>query len=222
MSAYPQHLPPTIPTNWTTPGGFCTPSTNLTNCTAGDNAFAQCIKSENALLNRITQDPVFPLRKLPARYWHLKSLPFDEMPPDALRLNAPVGSPVGLNMLSMPNPDQFYVVMQYQVPPGYDGVINVTWNRFVPQTGPAFQDGSGMLTWALGINNTLALNYTQLGIEMGNNAVLGPVTKGGGIRIKANDLIQWFVAPSAAALTGGLDANGIVVAGIQGWLYPNR
>jgi len=222
MAAFPRHLPPTVPTQFTQgTQGFCPPSVNLTNCNQPDNPYTQCLKAETNLFQRIAQDPMFQMRKFPSRYWQLKNLPFDEMPPDALRLNAPTSAPYGLPIASVAVAGEYYTVMQYLVPAGYDGVINVTYNRFVPSAGGSgWQDGSGQLVWALGINNALAVNYTNIGISMGSAAVLGPVTKGGGIRVKANDLIQWLV--SAPTGTGGLDAGGILVAGIQGWLYPNR
>jgi len=199
--------------------GRCAPSVSLTNCNAPDNVFTQCIKNEMRMFDRITRDPSFQMRKYPSRYWQLKSLPFDEMPPDALRFNTPTK---GLAFSTVTNPGQYYLVTSSLVPAGYDGVINVTLNKFVPQTGgPDFQDGSGQLTWAIGINNILAVNYTQISITMGASSILGPVTKGGGIRVKANDLLQYFVSASAAGIAN-LDPNGFVVCAFQGWLYPNR
>lgn len=215
----PKNLPATIPTQFTQ-GGRCSPSVSITQCNAPDNPMTQCLTAEERLWKQITSNPGFQLRKYPARYWQLKSLPFDEMPPDALRLNAP--NAPGLPFSSVTTAGNYYLVFAYQVPAGYDGVINVTVNKFVPQTGPSYQDGSGQLTWALGINNTLAVNYTQIHLSLGSTESLGPVTKGGGIRVKANDLIQYFVSASAPAIAGGLDPSGIVVCAIQGWLYPSR
>jgi hypothetical protein len=78
-----------------------------------------------------------------------------------------------------------------------------------------------MLTWILGINNYLQLNYTNIGITMGGQAQLGPVTRGGGIRIKSNDQVTFYCVATAGGLAY-LDPNGIVICAIQGWLYPNR
>jgi hypothetical protein len=221
------NLPAAIP-NSSTPGGRCAPSVQLVQCNAPDNYLTQCVKAEADMLQRIITNPMFQLGKLPARYWQLQNLPYDEMPPDALRLNAAGGLP----FTSVASAGDYYNVPLsltgspgypgFLVPAGYDGIINVTMNKFVPKSGTAFQDGSGYLTWALGINNRLAVNYTGITITQGDVGGLGPVTKGGGIRIKANDLIQWYVSASSAAISGGLDVSGIVVCAIQGWLYPNR
>lgn len=221
------NLPAAIP-NSSNPGWRCAPSVQLVQCNAPDNLLTSCIKVEADLLQRIVTNPMFLLGKLPARYWQLQNLPYDEMPPDALRLNAAGGLPfstiatagayynVPLGLVGSPGYPGFLV------PAGYDGIINVTMNKFVMKTGPSFQDGSGYLIWALGINNRLAVNYTGIAITQGDVGGLGPVAKGGGIRIKANDLIQWYVSASSAAISGGLDASGIVVCAVQGWLYPNR
>ena len=211
---FPGRLPNTIPTQ----NDRCTPSVTLKSCTGPDNIATACLKREAEVWAGISGSPTFSLLKLPARYRLLNAPPFDVMPVDALRLNQ--NGNLGMSALSVAG--RYYTVLSYLVPPGMDGVINVTLNKFVPsQTGPDFQDGSGQLTWALGVNNYLALNYTNIGIQMGGSAVLGPVSHDGGIRIRANDAIRFYVKASAAGI-GFLDPNGIIVCAIQGWLYPAR
>ena len=174
MSSFPRHLPPNIPTQFTQQGGGrCAPSVQLTQCNAPDNVFTQCIKADSALFQQITSNPMFALKKFPSRYWQLNNLPFNEMPPDALRLNAAGGLPLS----SIVTAGDYYNVPLsqstnsagypgYLVPAGYDGVINVTMNKFsATATGPDFQDASGALQWALGINNRLVVNYTNINIE---------------------------------------------------------
>jgi hypothetical protein len=209
----PQSLPSTIPTQ----NDRCTPSVTLRSCVQGDNPMTRCLKRENAVWNAISTNPAFALMKLPARYQTLLS-PFDVMPYDALRLNQSGSFPISGATVA----NRYYTVFSYLVPAGMNGVINVTVNKFVPsQTGPDFQDGSGQLTWALGINNYLALNYTNIGITMGSNAVLGPVAHDGGIRIQANDTISFYIKASAGGLAY-LDPAGIILCAIQGWLYSAR
>ena len=210
----PQGLPLTIPTQQ----DRCTPSVTLRSCVQHDNYMTQCLKREADVWDTISGNPAFSSLRLPARYRLLAQPPFNAMPSDAQRLNESATIP----MSSITVAGRYYTVLSYLVPAGMDGVINVTVNRFVAsQTGPDFQDGSGQLTWALGINNYLALDYTNIGITMGGAAVLGPVAHDGGIRIKANDTISFYVKASTAGI-GFLDPNGLILCAIQGWRYAAR
>ena len=209
------NLPSAIPTQFT----GCTPfqSANPTKCMEQPNAATQCLAKEMGVWQKISSSPVFSTLQLPARYRLLSSPPFDTMPMDALRLNITGGVPIS----SMTTANRYYQVIQYLMPLGFDGVINNTLNKFVPQTGPDFQDGSGQLTWLIAINNYLVLDYSNINITQGSQAQLGPVTRGGGIRLRANDLVTMYVSPSAAGLST-LDPQGIVIGAFQGWRYSNR
>jgi len=182
---------------------------------------AQCLWKEVALWEKISSNPAFALLSLAPRYRYATQSPFAKMPQDGTRLNE-IGS-VPMADLTAATAGVYVLAHSYLVPPGSDGVINNTLNKFVPQPGggQAFQDGSGQLTWVLGINNYLAYGYTNITTQMGDVGQLGPTATGGGIRIKSNDLIQFYVAASANGIAT-LDPNGIVVCAFQGWLYANR
>lgn len=208
-------LPPTIPSL----SDRCVSMVRLPNCGLPDNSAAQAIKLEVDLWARIAFNPTFALLKLPARYRALNSHPFDEMPFDAARLNVQGTSGTIATLASgVYNP-----IVTFTCPVGYDGVINNTMNKFAPQpgVGPGLQDGSGMITWAIAINNYLAFNYTNLTMQMGDNAELGPVAHSGGIRIKANDTVTMYALVTAAGLAF-LDPNGLILGALQGWVYSNR
>ena len=194
----------------------CSPSVFIKTCNDPNNAAAMCLQNETGLWNSIAHNPKFALLRLPVRYRLLPNPPFDLMPQDAVRLNVQNGLPI-----SSIAAGQHFPVLTYTVPAGFDGVINVTLNTFTIQNGPGLQDGSGMLTWSIGINNYLQINYTNITMTMGGQAQLGPVTRGGGIRIKANDTITFYCIATVAGLAY-LDPNGIILCAIQGWLYPNR
>lgn len=207
-------LPPTIPSS----ASQCVSGVPLRTCTQPNNFLADCLSAEVDLWGRIAFDPAFPLLKVPTRYRALPNHPFDVMPVDAIRVNALPTTPT---ILSNMTAGRLTPIVSYLVPPGFDGVINSTLNKFVPQTAPALQDGSGMLTWLLQINNYLAIGYDRITLQMGDTPTLGPIAHDGGIRIKANDLIQFYAILSTAG-AAFLDPNGIVLAAFQGWIYPNR
>lgn len=214
-------MPSTIPTLSTR----CTPGVQMKVCTEPNNILTQCLHAEGELWSQIAFNPTFPLLRIPSRYRILPSHPFDVMPSDAIRLNAlPSTStptpipPVTISAMAIGN---YTPLVSYLVPAGFDGVINTTVNKFVIQNGPGLQDGSGMLTWVMQINNYLAIDYNNITIQMGDTPTLGPVAHDGGIRIRANDLITFYALLNAAG-AAFLDPNGIVLAAFQGWIYPNR
>lgn len=206
----PSSLPSTIPT--LARCGYVN-----TGCAQSDNVMAQCLKDETALWAKIAFNPIFATLKLPARYRTLLVPPFDAQPVDATRLN--IQGVVG--PLSTLVANTYNTVVQYLVPAGYDGVINSTFNKFTPQAGPGLQDGSGMVTWAVAINNYLQLNYTNITMQMGGTVTLGPMPYGGGIRIKANDLITMYAMVTAAGIAY-LDPAGLILGALQGWVFSSR
>lgn len=214
-----------FPSSIPTLAGRCAPGVVLRTCTEPDNPITQCLKTEAELWAQIAFNPTFPLLRVPARYRILPSHPFDVMPPDAIRLNAlpSTSTPSPLVPVTISNmvAGAYTPIVQYLVPAGFDGVINSTLNKFVIQNGPGLQDGSGMLTWVLQINNYLAINYNNITIQMGDTPTLGVVSHDGGIRIKANDLITFYALVTTAG-AAFLDPNGIVLAAFQGWIYPNH
>lgn len=207
-----QNLPPNVPTQF----ARCAPSVQIQTCGAPNNVMTQCLRAEAALWARIAFDPVFPLLRIPSRYRVINVTPFAKMPQDAIRLNQLGSLPISTITAGRYNP-----ILQYLVPPGYDGVINSTMNKFAIQGGPGLQDGSGMITWLLAINNYLQINYSNITMQMGDQSTLGQVAHDGGIRIQQNDLITFYAIVSTAG-AAFLDPAGLINAGIQGWIYPNR
>jgi len=204
-------LPTTIPSQYNQCGLVDT------GCTQPDNAMTQCLKAETRLWANIVFNPIFATLKLPARYRTLLVPPFDAQPVDATRLN--IQGSVG--PVSTLTANRYNTIAQYLVPSGYDGVINSTFNKFVSQTGPGLQDGSGMVQWVIAINNYLQINYTHITMQMGETATLGPMPYGGGIRVKANDLLTMYALVTAAGIAY-LDPAGLILGAFQGWQYSSR
>ena len=205
-------LPPTIPSV----SDRCAPTVGLPNCGLSDNPRTECIKAEAQVWGAIIRSPIFSILALPPRYRLLEVPPFDAQPIDATRLNQQgVVGP-----LSSLTAGTYYSVVSYLVPPGFDGVINSTMNKFVPATaaGVGLQDGSGQIQWVLQINNYLQINYTNITMQMGDTSTLGPMPYGGGIRIKPNDTITLLAVVNSAG-KAGLDAGGLIIGALQGWIY---
>ena len=78
-----------------------------------------------------------------------------------------------------------------------------------------------MITWSLAINNYLAVGYSNITIQQGNNSSLGAMAHDGGVRIKANDLVTMYATVTAAG-SAYLDPDGIILGAFQGWIYSNR
>jgi hypothetical protein len=56
---------------------------------------------------------------------------------------------------------------------------------------------------------------------MGETATLGPMPYGGGIRVKANDLLTMYALVTAAGIAY-LDPAGLILGAFQGWQYSSR
>lgn len=215
MGSFSSSLPYTVPSTAT---NRCAPSVQLQQCTQPDNAMTMCLKAEQQLWSQIAYNPTFPLLRVAARYRALNNPPFVQMPQDGQRLNV---GPITPTILGNITAGVYNPLCSYLVPPGFDGVINSTLNKFVPQTGPPLQDGSGMITWVLQINNYLAISFNNVTIQLGSNGSMGQIAEGGGIAIKANDLITFYAIVSTAG-AAFLDPAGIILGAFQGWIYPNR
>jgi len=112
-----------------------------------------------------------------------------------------------------------YLVLQFQIAANYDAVINSLINVFAPHPGGAgLVEGSGDIIWRLQINSVWVKDYGQLITSLGD---LGNphVMTGGGIRLKANFLVRYWVQVSAAGL-GVLDPLGRIICVAMGWNYP--
>jgi hypothetical protein len=165
----------------------------------------------------ISRNPLFAVIRRPPRYRLIEVPPFDAQPVDATRLNVQ-GTTGTISTLTA---GVYNLVTSYLVPNGFDGVINNVFNKFSSLTGPQLQDGSGWIRWAIQINNYLAFNYTNILMQQGDTANLGPIHHGGGIRIKPNDLIQMFAVVNAAGIAT-LDPNGLIIGALQGWVYASQ
>jgi hypothetical protein len=108
-----------------------------------------------------------------------------------------------------------YVITQFEVPIGYDGVIITLTGLY---TGVGFAEGSGDITWRLRINQRWVRNYGAIQTSLGDLRTPYAI-HGGGIRIYSNQLVRMYANIAVAAL-GHLDPTARIICGLTGWLYP--
>jgi hypothetical protein len=121
-----------------------------------------------------------------------------------------------IGRLALPGATGTYAVLTYTVPKGYKGSIEQIVNGFLPGTGAAYQNGSGLLTWHLGINNWYVFGYGNISVDLGS-LTQGYELTGSVVALTENDIITF-----SATLTGVAFGPGNLVAAIQGWIEPLR
>jgi hypothetical protein len=104
-------------------------------------------------------------------------------------------------------------VLNFEVPPGYDGLIAGLFNVY---TGPGFQDGNGDIEWRLLINRTYAVHLGRIMVSLGGQDQPYPVD--GGIFIQSGTRIRYIV--NVPNLSGGiLPLASQIVCGLEGLFY---
>lgn len=106
------------------------------------------------------------------------------------------------------------ILGQWQVPNGYDGVLNQFVCMF---TGTGFEDFSGTITWRVRIGARFAKNLGTVINTFGSyqSAFLVP---GYSIRLVSGQTVTLLASIATAAPVAG----GQVTAGVFGWTYPRR
>jgi len=109
------------------------------------------------------------------------------------------------------------VVVAFTVPKGKNGILNRFANVFI---GGGFNEGQGLITWQLALDNTNAAqpiivpNFDKILASLGS--VSNPTTLNG-IRIKENQIVALLVANAV----GGVVPAGQLIGGLLGgYFYP--
>lgn len=110
------------------------------------------------------------------------------------------------------------VVLQFQVPFGYDGIVLGVMNIF---TGPGFVEGSGSLTWRIRVGQPSLqgrpqLNYSNIINTMGS--LSQPREVHGGIQIISGQFLEYSV--THALLSPIVPAGTRIVCNIAGYYWP--
>jgi hypothetical protein len=114
----------------------------------------------------------------------------------------------------LPGPDT--VVLDFQVPTGYDGLLTGCFNVY---TGPGFGEGNGDIEWRILINKVYGVQLGQILVTLGSQASAYSID--GGIQIQSGQRIQYIV--NVPNLSGGiLPLNSQIVCGLEGLFYARQ
>jgi hypothetical protein len=108
-----------------------------------------------------------------------------------------------------------YLVLEWDVPTGYDGVITALSNFF---TGSGYVNGSGDLIWRLKIDDHWVKDLDAIDVTIGRPSYPMKI-RGAAYRIQSHQKIRYYVQLGPGALAH-LNPTGYVVCGNFGWLYP--
>lgn len=115
------------------------------------------------------------------------------------------------NYVALPAIAAVAVIVQFQVPEGFNGVINQMGNNFV---GGGFVDGSGTIVWRLLVDGAPYPNFGAIIASLGNPAAPSFV---GSVRVFEKQVVQLVVQNVAIAVAGQL-----VGGRLSGWFYPRK
>ena len=106
------------------------------------------------------------------------------------------------------------LVVAYQVPKGYDGVINALSNNIYTAVANLFVQGDGSIIWSLMINKRAVHNFDSVIVEKGTIQIARPISP---LRIFSGDLVEWFVLNVSSVLAGAR-----IICSINGYVYPSK
>lgn len=137
---------------------------------------------------------------------------------DIVNVRAPAASipfrKVGAIPTPLPGPDS--VVLDFQVPAGYDGLLTGCFNVY---TGPGFLEGGGDIEWRILVNKVYAVQLGRILVTLGSQAAAYPID--GGIQIQSGQRIRYLV--NVPNLSGGiLPINSQIVCGLEGLFYARQ
>lgn len=144
-----------------------------------------------------------------AGYW---PYPWVQMPPGGLAFDpiAYIATPAANSVET--------VVLQFQVPFDYDGIILGVANSF---SGPGFVEGSGDLTWRLrvglpGLQGAPVRNYSAITSTLGSPGQARTVP--GGIPIGSNQYVEYTVTHRLGSPI--VPAGTRIMCNVTGYYWP--
>lgn len=178
-------------------------------CNEPANLFDQCLHNAVGVYNTIEAAGGFPTAF--GYCWRCAKAPWVEMPPEARRFQR-------VSSIALPVDNAVdNLVMTFQVPLGYDGVLLTLTNVF---TGSGFLEASGDITWRLKINNQYYLrDLGAIQVSLGDLSIPYAL-EGGGYRLKSGQVLSYYVSIAVGA-AARLNPAGRVLCGVSGWVYPH-
>ena len=174
----------------------------LSPCQPG-NLYDDCLLGQSVLVGK----NITPRR----RSWPGGAPPWVSMPASGQRFQRVVSSVLPA-VESVTN-----LLLAYRVPQGYAGVLLTITTLF---TSSGFIEGSGDIVWRVQDNFRYLKDLGTIQVSMGDLEYPYSL-EGGGYRLSENEYIKMYVMLGAGSL-GRLDPDGRIVAGITGWIYPQK
>lgn len=141
--------------------------------------------------------------------------PWQVMPSQGIEYREVFSRPVDQISAGPPFNGVDTILGQWQVPLGYDGVLNQFACGY---TGGGFVDFSGDIIWRVRVDNRYARNLGQVLNAYASNFQNAFVIPGYGIRLVSGQTITLIAnIPAGSPVIGGN-----VFAGVFGWNYPRR
>lgn len=112
------------------------------------------------------------------------------------------------------------VILTYTIPKSYRAYIEQVVYGFIANGMNTYANGSGQLTWHLGINQWFQYDYGVIHLDQGviSPGVPSPsLASGIGIPLQENDVVRLIVDVNSATI-----GSGTLVAALQGYMEPLR
>lgn len=113
-----------------------------------------------------------------------------------------------------------HVVLTYTVPKSYWAYIEQVVYGFISSGANTYANGSGQLTWHLGVNQWYQYDYGVITLDQGviSPGIPSPSLQSGiGINLYENDVARLIVDVNSATI-----GSGTLVAAFQGYMEPLR
>jgi hypothetical protein len=141
-------------------------------------------------------------------------LPWVTMPPQGRRFRELGSFPVANAVFDGVT---LSTVLQFQVPVGYDGVIDTVIAN-VSGADNGFVEGSGTVSWRLAANKRYLRDVGNLQFSLGSLITPIPDTNSG-LRIYSGNIVDFFVTFSTTG-SGVISPSAVIVCACFGWIYP--
>ena len=168
------------------------------------NAYNRCLQGEYLLWKQINDcggfQAICPGHRFPDPPWI-------KMPAQGKRF-------LQTSSIPLPNNDGLdHLVLSFNVPHGYDGVIVATVNNY---NGQGYFDGSGDFAWRIKLNLHFVKDYGNMQTQLGSLQTPYSVNSGQ-IILLSDQLVQFYVNRAVGATN---EIGGYVLCALAGWWWP--
>lgn len=171
-----------------------------------DNECDQILASDTVAMRELLDCGLWP-------YYGSTKLPWVTMPSAGRRIREIGSFPVSSASFT----GDSHAVLVFQVPVGYDGVIDTIVCNIQPTASSNFVEGSGMLVWRLDANGRYLRDVGNIQFSLGSLSAPVPTTNSG-LRIYSGNIVTFSVVFNASG--SGINPAAVIVCAAFGWVYP--